>query len=332
MLLVTAGRPALAGELERQITFQGAGGVMLQGTLVVPDGPGRFPAVLLLPGSGATDRNGDQVGHKLGLLKSVADALATQGVASLRYDKRGVSSTAPIPSDPDQAKAFLRWSSYEDDAVRAYLALGGQKDIDARRVGIFGHSEGGLLAIAAAQTLSTQGHAPATVILASTPGRTPDLVLRDQLVQVMERRGMAPEASARFLADEDRITTQLRDHDSLPADVPPGLAPLFPPNLIEFWHEELAFDPVAMIARYAGPVLVLQGAADHQVSPDKDALALDRALAARPGDHHRLVLLADVGHPLQAIGGPSPPEPGMAPPVLKAIEEWVGAHLVATTG
>lgn len=122
---------------EIQVSFR-SGEVTLSGTLAMPTGPGRHPAVVLVHGSGPEVRWGTN--------RYIADRFARAGIAAMVYDKRGTG----------RSSGDWRFATYEDlarDALAGFAFLAGRPDIDARRIGIYGHSEGGLIA-PLAQTLA----------------------------------------------------------------------------------------------------------------------------------------------------------------------------------
>lgn len=332
-LICPGGAAAQAGAWQNlDVTFAGDGGERLAGTLCLPARPARAlaPAMLLIAGSGPTDRNGNQApAHVTNLLLQCAELLASHGVASLRFDKRGVGPRSPPPADPAQQSEFFRFSHYVNDAAGALKALADHPGIDRDRIGILGHSEGGMIALALTQHPDIAVR-PATLILASTPGRPADVVIRDQLEGLMEHRHTTPETQAAVLSQEEAITRSLKDRDALPETVPPGLKPLFPVNLTHFWHEQLNFSSETAARGYHGPVLILQGRDDHLVSADKDASALDRALGSRTASEHLLVVVDGVGHSLEvASGGDGVPQ--LARAAADAIEHWVEQTLKADT-
>jgi alpha-beta hydrolase superfamily lysophospholipase len=315
----------LAEAAERPVVVPGAEGASLAGTLTVPDrATGRVPALLLIQGSGPTDRDGNQpTGRSTDLLKQLAGFLDQRGIASLRLDKRGMQANkAQMPLDQAQMATFFQWTNFVGDAVAGYRFLADQPGIDGARTGILGHSEGGMLALAVSVATAAD-HPPALMILASTPGRPGDQVLREQIAGLLVRQKATPAATEFFMAATDRIQAGLRASDGAPTDVPPGLAVLFPAYLAPL-HQEYQLDPAKAAARFAGPVLILQGGSDMQVSAERDAPALDRALAARRPDDHLLVVVPDVGHPLKPVGGPS--DGPIAPGILAALGPWLDAH------
>src|SRR4051812_10735559 len=188
LLLVARSAPAA----EREVQFEGAGGVRLSGTLLLPEAPTHpVPAVVLVAGSGPTDRNGNQPPLLwTGLLKQTADLLARGGVASLRYDKRGVGRSGAVPKGAEALADFVQWDNFVGDVVAACDALRRQPEVDPARVALLGHSEGGLLVMDATLRLQEAGRAPAAVVLASTPGRPLGMLLREQLDAAFNRLGI----------------------------------------------------------------------------------------------------------------------------------------------
>ena len=305
----------------REITFEGAGGVRLSGTLLLPEGaaPGRrVPAVVLVAGSGPTDRNGNQPPLLwTGLLKQLADVLADAGIASLRYDKRGQYRSGKLPADVKALGEFVAWDHFVADVKAAYLALGSEPEVDPARLAIVGHSEGGLLAMQAAIALQEGPGRPAAVVLLATPGRPVDVVLREQLTAAFKRQGLADGAAASLLAANDRIIAAVRESGEVPRDVPAALAPLYPPYIGRFLQRLLDLDPADLAAKLHGPVLVVQGAKDLQVSAERDTPRLAAALRGRDAPHRcEIVVLDSASHNLKraardaghAFFGPVVPE------------------------
>jgi pimeloyl-ACP methyl ester carboxylesterase len=320
---------------ERQVTFSGAGGVRLAGTLQMPSA--RFgdtrPAMVLLCGSGPTDRNGDQAPVIVtGLLKQIAEALADEGVVTVRFDKRGMyASGAGLPRDAGKYAEFYTWENFVGDAAGAYRFLREQARVDRSRVGIIGHSEGGLLALEAARALKSEGAAPATLVLLSTPGRPVDVVIAEQLDRILAHQGATPQQSKYFRDENARITRAIKQTGHVPGDVPAGLQALYPGYLGPFYKSELSLDPAKAAADFAGPVLVIAGSMDIQTSADRDAKALDRALSARARDDHKLLVVDHVSHNLKHVEKPT--DPGFAgdvcPEVVREVKRWMAAKPAA---
>lgn len=294
------------------LTWTGAGGAPLAGTFSRPAGAGRAPALLLIQGSGPTDRDGNQRPHMVSdLLKDTADLLAGLGVATLRYDKRGLGAVSgTLPTDPQMLLEFVRWEHFVGDAEAAFGVLRAHDGVDAGRVGLLGHSEGGLIAL----DLAAAGRVePAALVLAATPGRPVAALLRDQLGRMARGQGAPQSVIAAILDDNDRIIAHLIETGQYPAQIHPGLAALYPAYLRLFWRSMAALDPVALALRCRGPVLVIGGEQDVQVSPERDLAALADGLGrrTRPDASHRLVILPGASHNLKPVAGD---EPGVTGP------------------
>jgi hypothetical protein len=328
----------MAAVRSREVTFTGAGGVRLAGTLTLPPAVAgknvRFPALVLIAGSGPTDRDGNQ-GEALrtDLLRQAAELLAGIGVAALRYDKRGISASQKLPPAGSDWAAFAAWENFVGDAEAALACVRLQPEIDAARAGLFGHSEGGLMALHAADRArgSAKAGLPAALVLASTPGRPTDVIVREQLTRILALQKATLEQTKFFLDRNDAIVAAVRATGKVPPDVPPGLAALYPPYLGPFYKSLLALRPTDLAARYTGPVLLLQGAEDVQVSAERDARALDAALAKRRPDRHEMLIAPGVSHNLKPVKGTE--DPGftgpLAPAVAARLRAWAAATLVS---
>jgi len=332
ILVGNGGAQAADTAVNQQIRFAGADGVSLAGTLTLPAGAGApVPALLLLQGSGPTDRDGNQPpAMRSDLLREIADILADKGIASLRYDKRGMyANAAGRPAEQKDYAAFFRWENFVGDALAANAFLAAQPAIDAGRIGLLGHSEGGLIALVAAQTLQQQGHMPAVLVLAATPGRRTDAVIRAQIERRLKRDKVTVKEQRFFMSANDRVVKAIRMTGAVPDAVPPALAAIYPAYIGRFLQSQFALDPLALARGYAGPVLLLQGASDNQVSAEADALALDKALQQRGHDDHALFIVPGVSHNLKPVD--TDQQPGLDGPLSNAVRdrlvEWLQARL-----
>src|SRR5262245_4293613 len=174
-----------------EVSFPGAGGLELKGELLVPGGErgARWPAVVLLPGSGPTDRNGNQPPLLVtDLLKQVAERLAADGVASLRFDKRATMAyREKWPAGAEAMSEFFSFENFVGDAAGAVAFLRGRAEVDPRLVGMVGHSEGGLIALQVAHD-AVGKDGIAALILMSTAGRTLAPVIREQIAAQLKRQ------------------------------------------------------------------------------------------------------------------------------------------------
>ena len=247
----------------------------LYGSLVLPKSDKPVPVVLIIAGSGPTDRDGNNtIGGRNDSLKKLAWRLAQNNIASVRFDKRGIAQSQPAAPD----ERTLNLDQYVTDAV----AWGNLLKADPRFADVFvlGHSEGGLVSILAAQDSPDV----CGLVLLAAPGRPLQQVLREQLA--------ANPANVVILPQVDRIIATLEAGQAPDlTGVHPGVAALFNPALNTFFISLFSHDPAAELARYAGPALVVQGETDIQVSlADAERLAQARGLepVIIPGMNHVL--------------------------------------------
>lgn len=316
---------------EREVTLRGAGNVTIAGTLTLPQHSTgqRVPGMVLVAGSGPTDRNGNsRLGLHTDLLKQLADVLAQHGIASLRYDKRGIGASQKQPIDALGLAAFYAWENFVDDTVHALRWLQEQPGVDPARTGMLGHSEGGLLVLQAADHWKGASPPPRVLVLVSTPGRPIDEGIHDQLARLLKLQGATQEQTRFFLDKNDAIATAIKKTGRVPDDVPPGLALLYPAYLGRFLQSQFAVQPIQLAARFHGSVLILQGAQDVQVSPDKDARPLFSARSGRSGTRS-LVIVPGASHNLKLVR--SEADVGLngdvAPQAQAAVTSWLTTHL-----
>ncbi|HWT11546.1 MAG TPA: alpha/beta hydrolase [Allosphingosinicella sp.] len=264
-----AAAPEPQPPLSSQVAI-GAEGRQLRGTLLAPPRPSPEGApVLILAGSGPTDRDGNSpAGIAASPYRMLAEALAERGLTSLRVDKRGIAGSAAAgPTEQD-----MRIQTFADDA-RAWAA-----DLKARTgtscVWLLGHSEGAIHAL-----LAARGNQDVCgIVLVSPVGRRLGDILREQL-------GANP-ANAPILDEARRILAELEAGRPVPgAGMNPALLPLFRPTVQPFLISLLALDPAELARDYPGPILVVQGTTDLQTGI-ADA---ERLGAARPGIAVRLI-------------------------------------------
>ncbi len=297
-----------------------AGGPLapLKGSLLAPQ-KADVPVVLIVPGSGPTDRNGNNpLGVSASIYQLLAQELAARGIATVRIDKRGMFGSARAVADanavtiPDYASDVHSWVQ----SIR--------QETGAPCVWVLGHSEGGLVALMAAGQ-GRSGAAAAKdicgLVLVATAGRPLGQVLRDQL---QANPANAPLMDQAFGA----ISTLEAGRRVDPATLHPALMPLFNPAVQGFLISALALDPAQLIAAYRGPVLVLQGERDIQVSV-QDARRLAQAAPAAklvllPGTNHVLKQVAtdDRAANMATYGNPGLP---LASGVADAIAQFIAA-------
>ena len=222
----------------------------LQGTLLMPSDVEPRQAVLIIAGSGPTDRDGNSalLPGKNDSLKLLAEALAEQGIASVRYDKRGIAGSADAGYD----EAELRFDTYVEDATAWTQQL--KADERFASVTVLGHSEGSLVGMLAVQ----RSNADRFISVAGAASRASDL-LREQT------RGQLPSA---LQAESEQILTALEAGETT-ANVPEALSTLYRPSVQPYLMSWFNYVPIQEIAKLNVPTLIVQGTTDIQVSVEE---------------------------------------------------------------
>jgi alpha-beta hydrolase superfamily lysophospholipase len=332
-------------------------GHTLEGTLFLPDGASKarpVPGVLLVSGSGPQDRDEALMGHKPFLV--LADALARRGIAVLRCDDRGVGG-----STGSYATAVT--DDFMSDAVLEFGTLANIEGIDAARLGIIGHSEGGLVAPMAVVNMDEQ-HAtqpasaarPAFIVLMAGTGVNGDAILREQNKRILLATGLteaqiAPAvaahaayldavksgASAEVLRASAKklVLAQIALGGTDPATIPAAtlevqvdaaLAQVGSPWMKRF----LVLDPAVSLRKVKCPVLVLNGTLDTQVDAVQNVPPIESALKVS-GAPTTVKIMPGLNHLFQraqtgAIDEYSKIEITIDPEVLDVIASWVLAQ------
>lgn len=283
----------------------------IHGTLVLPNGPGPHPAAVIIAGSGPTDRDGNSaiLGGANNSLKLLAEGLAERGIASVRFDKRGVAASAA--AGPSEAE--LRFDTYVDDAAAWFEHLESDPRLDA--VAFIGHSEGSAIGMIAASRVDAE----AFVSIAGI-ARGAAEVLRDQL---------RPQLTPELWEESERILAELEAGRTVDS-VPPQLYVLYRPSVQPYLVSWLRYVPAAEIAKLDAAVLIVQGTNDIQVG-----LAEAEALhAAHPGAE--LLVVEGMNHVLKLV--PADPAAQQASytdpslPVAPELVERTAAHIRAAAG
>lgn len=325
-----------------------SGSVTLAGTLTLPAGEGPFPAALLLSGSGAQDRDETIFGHRPFLV--LADHLTRAGIAVLRLDDRGVGGSGG-------ALASCTLETLAQDALAAVRFLGQRPEIDAKRVGLIGHSEGGVVApLAASRSTSV-----AFVVMLAGSGVPGHEILSRQLDLILRVGGLDEERRATILAEQRKLIDlvlgdaepaalrkQFRalteaqigavpgapapDDEALDLAAEQGVAQLTSPIMRDF----LRYDPAPALRKIRVPLLALFGELDLQVDARQNLPPVRDALQATDNDDVTLKTLAGLNHLLQtattgATNEYASIEETISPKALLAIGEWILARF-ATPG
>jgi pimeloyl-ACP methyl ester carboxylesterase len=343
--------PATLDYHVEEVTFPGGGeGVELAGTLTRPAGSGRHPVIVLMNGSGAQNRDSSfRPLTELAPFAVLADAFAKAGIATLRYDDRGVGGSTGA-----YLEATVEDLTADGAAAAAFLAT--RDDVDQGQIGLLGHSEGGVyaaslaaddplvafaigLATPALDGLSTSA-AQRTAILRSTG--TDEAYIEqavafssDALTQALAGDLEAAEATLveayKFvwegLSDEERDFIGDRDDwiERTVAGALPGLATDYVRSFIEF-------DPGADWSRVTVPVLQVFAGKDIQIITEQNEPAMRAALEAAGNEDFEVVILPDANHLFQAAETGYPDEYGELEPeftsdLVPTLLGWLGAHV-----
>ncbi len=330
---------------EREVTFTN-GTVTLAGTLTVPDAQGPFPAVVLLTGSGPQNRDEEIVGFKP--FKIIAEHLAQNGIAVLRYDDRGVGgSSGSIPASTTE--------DFAGDALAARALLATLPAIRAKQIGFIGHSEGAIVAAIAA---SRSPDVAFIGMLAGTsiPG---DTVLRSQ-AEALARAGGADEAVVQKVLTEHRKLTEalkkgapreelreivrtlaraqidaapeaqrkmITDPDAFVAGILDNGVASVDTKWMRFFT---AFDPATALSRVSCPVFAAFGGRDVQVPPAINRGPLEDALAKAGNKRVTVKLYPEANHLFQVSKTGLPQEYAglekqFVPGLLDDITAWIRA-------
>lgn len=308
-LLIAVCQPAVASEAPIELETRTG---TIRGTLALPDLAHAPPVVLIIAGSGPTDRNGNAP-VATGIndhLKLLAAALSKAGIASVRYDKRGVGQSAAAL----RTESELRFEDYVRDAEAWISKL--SSDSRFASVGIVGHSEGALIGTLAAQTRRVS-----TLVSIAGPSQRVSDGLRRQL------GGLLP---PELIARSEAILSSL-ERGATVAEVPSELMTLYRPSVQPYLISWIKYAPTIEIAKVKAPCLVVQGDTDIQVQVS-DAKALG---AAQPncevrivhGMNHVLKLVpANEAKQIASYGDPALP---IASELIRMLTEFMAKHVGA---
>jgi pimeloyl-ACP methyl ester carboxylesterase len=326
-----------------EVAYENAEGkVKLAGTLSIPKGDGPFPAVVLITGSGPQDRDETLLGHKPFLV--LADDLTRRGIAVLRVDDRGVGgSSGSILSSTSE--------DFAGDALAGVAFLKTHPKIDAAKIGLAGHSEGGLIApIAAARRddvafivlmagtglpgtdiLRLQSRLIASAMGASEKALAQQAALLEATFTVLAEESdndkaeeRLKEATRKLLAgltdEEKKSLDEQTDEESIGAQLTQMVTPWF--------RYFLTYDPRPTLAKVKCPVLAINGEKDLQVPPKENLAEIEKAIRSGGNARVTVVEMPGLNHLFQhsETGAPSEYakiEETFAPEALKVIGDWI---------
>ncbi|WP_346993573.1 alpha/beta hydrolase family protein [Alteromonas gracilis] len=314
--------------------------VELAGTLTLPSSTGKYPAVVLISGSGPQDRDQTVMGHKTFLV--LADFLTKKGIAVLRFDDRGVG-------DSTGNFAAATSADFASDVSAAVNYLSSHANVAKENIGLIGHSEGGLIAPIAATTSPNVSF----IALLAGPGQNGNEIAVWQVKTILKATGLSEEAAnagsnmTRALnevvmmnSDSTTLTSKLmstyeRNWQALPENVKSEIKKIGGGKLSQARIKELtsnwtkfflAHNPAAYLGKLQIPVLAIHGAKDTQMDAKQNLKKISDALHEHP--LHRVEEIAGVNHLFQRANTGfmteyAKIEETMSPKVLEIIGDWV---------
>ena len=315
-------------------------GVKLAGTLTLPRAAKSSPAVILITGSGAQDRDETIAGHRPFLI--LADYLTRRGIAVLRVDDRGIGGSSPGARGATS-------ENFAGDVLAGVEYLKTRKEINPKQIGLIGHSEGGMIApIAAARSKDV-----AFIVLLAGLGQTGEDALYSQTELLLKAQGISPEVTKQTNAALKNIFAILKSEpDDKLAEAKiremiekqkaamndkekPAFAPIEAnlkaqiPMYLSHWSRYfVAFNPRPTLEKVKVPVLALNGELDLQVAPRENLSAIEAGLKAAGNKDVTIIVLPKLNHLFQTAETGSPAEYSqieetIAPVALETIANWI---------
>jgi uncharacterized protein len=321
---------------EEEVSFTNeAAHVTLAGTLTLPKTGGPFPAVVLIAGSGPNDRDESMANHKPFLV--LADFLTQKGIAVLRYDKRGIGKSTGVLENATTI-------DLAGDAAAAVTFLQGRKEIDSSRIGLIGHSEGGIIA----PYLATHTKGISWLVLLAAPATTGQETLLKQSELIGRAGGLEDSqlvASLTFDREAYDLIRQEKDHDVLADKLvalvkETGFDSALPPAALEaqlrmllspWFRFFLDYDPVPDLKAVRCPVLALYGQKDLQVASKENLPPMKSALDETGIRSAEVREMPELNHLFQHAYSGSPAEYAaieetISPEVLRLTGDWAVSH------
>lgn len=329
--------------VEEEVSFDNhEAGITLSGTLTLPASNRFAPVVILIAGSGPNDRDETLLGHKPFLV--LADHLTRQGIAVLRFDKRG-SGKSTGSYETATTQDFAR------DVRAGIKYLKSRKDVNAKQLGLIGHSEGGLIApIVAAQSKDV-----AFTVLMAGPGVNGEKILYEQSRLIQKALGAREEMIDLYLQFQKELFAIVKKEPDLQiakeqldkiaqshVAILEGMQEKVTLENLQaqiarlntrWFHYFLTFDPTIALKQMHTPVLVLNGDLDLQVSSAQNLPVIAKALKESQNRDYKIVELPNINHLFQtcetgSISEYAKIEETIAPSVLNLISEWILAQTI----
>lgn len=324
-----------------EVTFQNIkAGISLAGTLTLPEKEGSFPVVVLITGSGPQNRDEEILGHKPFLI--ISDYLTRNGIGVLRYDDRGVGQSTGDFSAATSA-------DFASDVESAIAYLKTRKGINKNKIGLIGHSEGGIIAPMVA---SKSNDVDFIVLLAGT-GIKGDTLLLLQETLIARSRGISEADIEKAIAANARLfemVVKSTDNEKLKIDLTNEMNEIFkndstaeiPEGMTQDqfismqvhqvttpWMQYfMKFDPATTLEKVKCPVLAVNGEKDLQVPPKENLTAIKNALEKGGNKNVTIIEFPNLNHLFQESETGSPTEYAtieqtFSPIALESIARWI---------
>ncbi len=327
--------------IEEEVSYENAAaGITLAGTLTLPRPGGPFPAVLLISGSGAQDRNETVAGHRPFLI--LADFLTRKGIAVLRVDDRGVGGSTGNTLEATS-------EDFAGDVLAGVKYLKTRKEVDPQKIGLIGHSEGGIIAPIAAVKSSDV----AFIVLLAGTGLTGEEILYLQSDLILKSVGASDEIITMQNSSTEQIFEVLKNEED-DSVAEKQIRKIMTGTLSKLNEEEkealgaseaaieiqlkmilsrwfrffLEYDPKPTLMKVKCPVLAMNGQLDLQVPPKENLSAIEEALKAGGNTSYTIRELSGHNHLFQrtktgAISEYARIEETMSPIALETISQWI---------
>lgn len=313
---------------EEELTYENkAQGVTLAATLTIPPGKGPFPAVVLITGSGPQDRDEALLGHRPFLVLS--DYLTRKGIVVLRTDDRGIGK-----STGTFAQATTADFSTDTEAGVFYLKT--RPEVDRRKIGLIGHSEGGVIA----PMVAARNPDVAFIVMMAGSGVPGDEIIAEQLRLIEEAAGKSHEQAETDAAEEREVLAlikQEKNEAALEKELREKLAGRVPQAQLggaikeatsPWFRYFISYDPAPTLMKVKCPVLAINGEKDLQVPPKQNLPAIRKALQAGGNKDFEVDQLPGLNHLFQTAktGAPSEYsdiEETISPVALEKMASWI---------
>jgi pimeloyl-ACP methyl ester carboxylesterase len=305
--------------------------IRLAGTFFKPKDKTDFPTVVIISGSGAQDRNFEIAGHKIYLV--LADYLVRQGIAVLRYDERGVGASEGF-------FAFATTADLASDVKAAIRYLQSREDVNEEKIGLIGHSEGGIIA----PMLAAEVEDVRYIAMLAGPGVGSDTLMLQQTEAIYQLQEDDPQKVDSVLTISSQLYAAVKNIEDMPS-LRDSLLAIFQANsegtelqfnqqiagLMSPWYRYfIKIVPSTYLTKVKCPVLVLNGDKDLQVLAEPNTEGIRKALEKGGNEQVAIQILPNLNHLFQTSETGDPSEyteldETFAPVAMKAIADWINS-------